>query len=44
MRNNQNLRDGLNMHKGKVTYKAVHDYLGEQLGLDYVDPLTALDL
>ena len=44
MRNNPNLRDGLNMHKGKITYKAVHDYLGEQLGLDYVDPVAALDL
>lgn len=44
MRNNKNLLDGLNMHKGKITYKAVHDDLGEELGLDYVDPLQALDL
>lgn len=44
MRNNKNLLDGLNMHKGKVTYKAVHDDLGEELGLDYIDPLQALDL
>ncbi|MBA3988945.1 alanine dehydrogenase [Aliidiomarina maris] len=44
MRNNKNLLDGLNMHKGKITYKAVHDDLGTSLGLDYVDPLKALDL
>lgn len=44
MRNNKNLLDGLNMHKGKITYKAVHDDLGEELGLDYIDPLEALDL
>lgn len=44
MRNNKNLLDGLNMHKGKLTYKAIHDVLGESLGLDYIDPLEALDL
>lgn len=43
MRKNENLRHGLNMHKGKITYKAVHDDLGEELGLDYLDPLKALD-
>jgi alanine dehydrogenase len=43
MRKNENLRNGLNMHKGKITYKAVHDDLGEKLGLDYLDPLKALD-
>lgn len=44
MRANKNLLDGLNMHKGKITYKAVHDDLGEELGLDYIDPLESLDL
>ncbi|MCC5879083.1 MAG: alanine dehydrogenase [Idiomarina sp.] len=44
MRHNKNLLDGLNMHKGKITYKAVHDDLGEELGLDYIDPLQALDV
>lgn len=44
MRDNKHLRDGLNMHKGKLTYKAIHDVLGERLGLDYIDPLEALDL
>ncbi len=36
------LLNGLNMHKGKITYKAVHDDLGKQLGLDYMDPLEAI--
>ncbi|WP_417656587.1 alanine dehydrogenase [Pseudidiomarina aestuarii] len=36
------LLNGLNMHKGKITYKAVHDDLGEQLGLDYLDPNEAV--
>jgi len=44
MRNNEDLRNGLNMHKGFITYKAVHDDLGEELKLDYMDPLKALDL
>lgn len=38
----RNLLQGLNVHKGKITYKAVHDDLGEQLGLDYQDPAAAL--
>ncbi|RUO25880.1 alanine dehydrogenase [Aliidiomarina minuta] len=42
MRNNKNLLDGLNMHKGKITYKAIHDDLGEELNLQYIDPLEAL--
>lgn len=37
-----NLRNGLNMHRGKITYKAIHDDLGQQLGLDYQDPLEAV--
>lgn len=44
MRRNPNLLNGLNMHKGFITYKAVHDDLGQQLGLDYIDPLKALDI
>ncbi|KFZ29774.1 alanine dehydrogenase [Pseudidiomarina atlantica] len=42
MENNEHLRNGLNMHKGKITYKAVHDDLGEKLGLDYQDPIEAI--
>jgi len=33
-----NFREGLNVYKGKVTYKAVAD----DLGYEYVDPVTAL--
>ncbi|WP_289116565.1 alanine dehydrogenase [uncultured Idiomarina sp.] len=42
MLENNHLLKGLNMHKGKITYKAIHDDLGEQLGLDYQDPREAL--
>ncbi|KPD23869.1 MULTISPECIES: alanine dehydrogenase [Idiomarina] len=42
MLENDHLLKGLNMHKGKITYKAIHDDLGEQLGLDYQDPREAL--
>ncbi|WP_411358392.1 alanine dehydrogenase [Pseudidiomarina salilacus] len=42
MENNEHLRNGLNMHKGKITYKAVHDDLGEKLGLDYQEPIEAI--
>ncbi|MGM0481971.1 MAG: alanine dehydrogenase [Pseudomonadota bacterium] len=42
MLENEHLLAGLNMHKGKITYKAVHDDLGEQLGLAYQDPREAL--
>lgn len=44
MRRNPNLLNGLNMHKGFITYKAVHDDLGKELNLDYLDPLKALDI
>jgi len=44
MQNNPRLLDGLNVHKGKVTYKAVVDALGEQLNLEYVDASQALSL
>ncbi|MFC6440058.1 alanine dehydrogenase [Bowmanella sp. JS7-9] len=36
------LLNGLNVHEGKVTYKAVVDALGKQLGLTYTDARTAL--
>jgi len=42
MTNDVNLRNGLNMHKGYITYKAVHDDLGEKLGLEYMDPADAI--
>ena len=35
---NPNFREGLNVYKGKVTYKAVAD----DLGYEYVDPVAAL--
>ena len=38
LRKNEHLRNGLNIHRGKVTYKAVSD----ALGVDYEDPLSAL--
>jgi alanine dehydrogenase len=34
------LRNGLNVHAGKVTYAAV----GEAFGFDVIDPLSALDM
>lgn len=42
MLENEHLLQGLNMHKGKITYKAIHDDLGQQLGLDYQNPREAL--
>lgn len=44
MQSNPHLLNGLNVHKGKVTYKAVVDALGEQMNLEYVDALQALSL
>ena len=38
LRENSHLRNGLNVHKGKVTHKAV----AEALNLPFADPLTAL--
>ncbi|WJG11167.1 alanine dehydrogenase [Aliiglaciecola sp. LCG003] len=38
------LLNGLNVHKGKVTYKAVIDALGTELNLEYVEPKQALEL
>jgi alanine dehydrogenase len=37
------LRNGLNVHQGKVTYKAVTDALGSQLDLVYMDAVDALN-
>lgn len=44
MLEDQHLLNGLNVHKGKVTYKAVTDALGEQLDLEYMDASKALAL
>ena len=38
LRADRGLLNGLNVHKGKVTSEAV----AESLGLDWVEPLTAL--
>ena len=38
LKSNQHLRNGLNIHRGKVTYQAV----SKGLGLDYSPPLEAL--
>lgn len=42
MLDDAHLLNGLNVHEGKVTYKAVLDALGKSLGLTYTDPKTAL--
>ncbi len=42
MLDDAHLLNGLNVHEGKVTYKAVVDALGQQLGLTYTDARTAL--
>ncbi|GAA0285992.1 alanine dehydrogenase [Psychrosphaera haliotis] len=42
MLDDKNLLAGLNVHKGKVTYKAVVDALGEELNLEYMDATAAL--
>ncbi|TRW49693.1 alanine dehydrogenase [Aliidiomarina halalkaliphila] len=39
-----NLRNGLNMHKGYITYKAIHDDLGAKLNLEYLEPLSAIKI
>ncbi len=43
MLDDPNLLNGLNVHKGIVTYKAVYDALGEKLGLNYEDAKAALE-
>lgn len=42
MIDDKNFLNGLNLHRGDITYKAIHDVLGESLGLNYKDALTAL--
>lgn len=44
MLENPHLLNGLNVHKGKVTYKAVVDALGNELNLEYMDAREALAL
>ena len=44
MLEDQHLLNGLNVHKGKVTYKAVVDALGEELNLEYMEATEALEL
>lgn len=39
----EHLLNGLNVHAGKVTYKAVVDALGKELNLDYIDAKQALE-
>ena len=40
---NEHLLNGLNVHAGKITYKAVVDALGAELDLEYVDAKSALN-
>ncbi|NCP63205.1 MAG: alanine dehydrogenase [Paraglaciecola sp.] len=44
MLENPHLLNGLNVHEGKVTYKAVVDALGSELNLEYMDAKQALSL
>lgn len=44
MLDDHHLLNGLNVHKGKVTYKAVVDALGDELNLEYMDATAALQL
>jgi alanine dehydrogenase len=44
MLEDKHLLNGLNVHKGKVTYKAVVDALGDKLNLEYMDAAEALAL
>ncbi len=43
MLDDPHLLNGLNVHQGKVTYKAVADALGKELSLEYMDAKTALE-
>lgn len=43
MLDDQHLLNGLNVHEGKVTYKAVVDALGDQLDLTYMEAKKALE-
>jgi alanine dehydrogenase len=44
MLDDPHLLNGLNVHKGLVTYKAVVDALGESLNLEYMEASAALNL
>lgn len=44
MLEDKHLLNGLNVHKGKVTYKAVVDALGKELNLEYMEATLALEL
>lgn len=43
MLDDQHLLNGLNVHEGKITYKAVVDALGDSMDLTYMDPRAALE-
>jgi alanine dehydrogenase len=43
MLDNPHLLNGLNVHQGKITYKAVTDALGKELNLEYMDARLALE-
>ena len=43
MLDDPHLLNGLNVHQGKITYKAVADALGQELSLEYMDAKTALE-
>jgi alanine dehydrogenase len=43
MLDDPHLLNGLNVHQGKVTYKAVVDALSQELDLEYMDAKTALE-
>ena len=43
MLDDPHLLNGLNVHQGKVTYKAVVDALSTELDLEYMDAKTALE-
>lgn len=44
MLDDAHLLNGLNVHKGKITYKAVIDALGDELDLEFVEAKQALSL
>jgi alanine dehydrogenase len=44
MLDDPNLLNGLNVHKGLVTYKAVFDALGSKLDLTYCPALQAISM
>jgi alanine dehydrogenase len=42
MLDNPHLLNGLNVHRGQITYSAVMEALGEQLSLQFKEPAAAL--